>query len=496
VTPRLTAETLKQLRPEVSRPAYDRAAHGVGVVHLGVGAFHRAHQAAYFDELLAQIGGNWRILGVSCRSGEARDRLRSQDYLYTLSERSSKSERQRIIGSLAGVLVAAEDPGAVITALARPATHLISLTITEKGYCRDALSGGLDLRHPDIVHDLEQIEKPRSAPGLLLQGLRRRRELGIPAPTLLSCDNLPLNGRLLKRILIELAEAADPESADWIERFVHCPCTVVDRIVPATTAADIEAAAASTAVRDDALVKTEPFSQWVIEDDFAGPRPRLDLAGAQLVSDVRPCELAKLRLLNGSHSALAYLGSLAGFSFIHEAIAQPEFLALIKHLMQREVAPTLGGENGIDLHGYQSTLLARFANSALKHQLEQIAADGSQKLPQRLLDPLLLRLKDGRPSDALILASAGWMRYVLGWDERGRRYPIEDPLAEKFTLISKAASREPLELVDRFLQLSEIFGKELPEHLGFRTQLVRALTMLLREGAQATVRSLVRQLGL
>ena len=433
------------------------------------------------------------MLGVSCRSAAARDRLRQQDYLYSLAERSSHSVHFRVIGSLADVLVAPEDPDAVIAALARPATRLVTLTVTEKGYCRNTLTGGLDPHHPDIAHDLAQPDRPRSAPALLVQGLRRRWQRGIAPPTVVSCDNLPQNGRVLKRVLVELAQALEPAAAQWIERSVPCPCTVVDRIVPATTTTDIESAATAIGALDQALVKTEPFTQWVIEDNFAGPRPRLEVAGAQFVSDVRPFELAKLRLLNGSHSALAYLGRLAGFSFVHEVIARPEYLAFIRYLMQSELAPTLEPTSALDVLSYQSALLRRFSNSALAHRLEQIAADGSQKVPLRLLQPLLVRLRQGRRYDALTLVVAGWMRYVLGSDELGRRHAVDDPLAAEFAKIAAASSQDPHDLVDRFLELSEVFGDELPGYGNFRDNLAGSLALLMSVGARAAVGTVARQ---
>jgi fructuronate reductase len=419
--------------------------------------------------------------------------LRQQNYLYSLAERTSGSAHFRVIGSLADVLVAAEAPDAVITALAQPSTHLVTLTVTEKGYCRNPLTGGIDLHHPDIAHDLAHPDRPRSAPGLLLQGLRRRWQRAIATPTLVSCDNLPQNGRVLKRVLVELAQAADPDVAEWIERAVSCPCTVVDRIVPATTASDIESAATTIGALDQAPVKTEPFTQWVIEDRFTGPRPRLEVAGAQFVSNVRPFESAKLRLLNGSHSALAYLGRLAGFSFVHDVIAEPEFFAFIRYLMQSELAPTLEPANGLDIASYQSALLTRFSNSALEHRLEQIAADGSQKIPLRILQPLLVRLREGRSCDALTLIVAGWMRYVLRGGELGRHHAVDDPLAEKFAAIAAASSQHPRNLVDRFLELPDVFGDELPRSVDFRENLTKSLSMLVSFGARTAVSTVARR---
>jgi fructuronate reductase len=482
------------LPPRVRRPAYVREAHGVGVVHVGTGAFHRAHQAVYLDDVLAQDGGDWRILGVSCRSGAIRDRLRPQAYLYTVVEHGASSQQFRIIGSLKDVIVAPENPQAAVTALANPSTHIVSLTITEKGYCLNRRTGGLDLQHPDIAHDLTHRDRPRSAPGLMLEALCRRWRLGVPAPTLLSCDNLPQNGRILQRILLELAQAVAPDAANWIENAVRCPSTVVDRIVPASTTEDIQAAATATGVLDPALVKTEPFTQWVIEDHFAGARPRLELAGVQMVSDVRPFELAKLRLLNGSHSTLAYLGSLAGYSFVHEVTANPHFLALVRHLMQSELAPSLRPASGLDIGRYQTALLARFANPALQHRLSQIAIDGSQKIPQRLLEPLSIRLRQRRTCEALCLAIAGWIRYAMGRDEAGTPYEVDDPLAGTFAAIAAAPGQTPGDLVGRFLKLSEVFGHELPEYPQLRDQLTKTLTLLLNSGASVAVRTIVNQL--
>ena len=266
---RLRSKLLAALPGHIHRPAYDRDQHGIGIVHLGIGAFHRAHQAVFLDDVLARTGGNWRSVGISCRSRSVREQLVPQDCLYTVVERASEGERLRIIGTVADVLVAPDDPAAAITAMARPATHIISLTITEKGYCRDA-AGGLNVEHPDIAHDLAAPASPRTAVGLLSEALRQRRLRAATALTLLPCDNLPQNGRVLKRVLLDFASRADPATADWIERELACPSTVVDRIVPATTAEDISAVAELLGCIDSAVVATEPFTQWIIEDRFGG----------------------------------------------------------------------------------------------------------------------------------------------------------------------------------------------------------------------------------
>jgi len=492
MTERLHPSRLAHLKAAVRLPAYDRAARGVGIVHLGAGAFHRAHQAVYFDDLMHRSDGDWRVLGVSCRGPRVRDQLAPQDCLYTVHERSGAHTGIRLIGSIAEVRVAAENPAAVIDALAAASTRLICLTITEKGYCRAVSGLGLDLEHPDIAHDLSDPARARSAIGLLAEGLRERRRRQIGPVTLISCDNLPGNGVLLRRALLEYAQARDASLAGWIEREIACPGSMVDRIVPATTAHDIAAAAATLGLTDAALVKTEPFSQWIIEDCLADGAPDLQLAGARLVSDVHAFETAKLRLLNGSHSTLAYLGAVSGLTFVHQAIAEPEFLALIRHLMRAELAPTLDATAGLDLQQYQAALIERFANPALQHRLQQIAMDGSQKLPQRLLRPLRWRIERGLPFDALALAVAAWMRYTLGRTELGEAYRIDDPLAARISHIVGAAQRGAAELTGELLSLREIFDADLRHHRGFVDAVTRELDLLLTQGARAAARRFLK----
>jgi fructuronate reductase len=491
---RLHPSLLGLLNPGVQLPHYERAAYRVGIVHLGAGAFHRAHQALYIDDLLARCGGNWRILGVSCRGTDVRDRLAPQDFLYTVHERSGSELQMRAVGSIADVWVAGENPIAVTDAIARESTHLISLTITEKGYCRSAAGTGLglDLQHPDIVHDLAHPTRARSALGLLLEGLRQRRRRGVAPATLISCDNLPHNGAVLKHVLLDFARQRDAGLADWIQNEITCPSTMVDRIVPATTAADISAAATVMGLTDYGLVKTEPFRQWIIEDRFAGARPDFELAGVRLVADVRPFEIAKLRLLNGSHSLLAYLGAVSDFNYVHEAIAEPDFLQLVRQLMHHELAPTLDPAPGLDLNAYQSALLARFANPALQHRLQQIAMDGSQKLPQRLLQPLRQRLACGQPFEALALAIAAWMRYTLGRTERDVGYEIKDPLAARLSAIATTSKRSVALLVGSLLAVTEIFGDDLPNHPSLVAAVSHQLQQLLTVGARETVRRLLK----
>lgn len=481
---RLGAAGLDRLPPEVARPAYDRAALPVGIVHLGLGAFHRAHQAVYTDDVLNGEPGPFGICGVSLRSPGVRDRLAPQDGLYTVAERSG-GERLRVVGCLKQMLVGPEDPAQVVPRIARPGIAVVSLTVTEKGYCHDPASGTLDPDHPDIRHDLAEPARPRSAIGVLVAGLEARRLAGLAPPTVVSCDNLPSNGRTLRRVALAFAALRDDRLARWIEGEVAFPGTMVDRIVPATTAQDATRIAAALGADDAAPVVCEPFRQWVIEDAFSGPRPAWERAGAELVGDVAPYEEMKLRLLNGSHSALAYLGYLAGFEHVFEVMQAPELVAFMRRMMVLEVAPTL--DVPTDLDAYQASLVERFANRALAHRTQQIAMDGSQKLPQRLLGTVRDQLRAGGPIRHLSLAVAAWMRYAAGRDEQGRPIPVADPLADRFRQVAALAGNDPAPLAAGFLDLHEVFGDDLPGDARFVAAVTDALRALLERGARAAV---------
>ena len=364
---RLSTATLGALRPEIETPAYDRAAQACGIVHFGVGAFHRAHQAFYTDQTMTGGDRDWAILGVSPRSARAREQLEPQDGLYSVTERSPAGDRTRVIGSLRGVIVAPREPEAVIAAIASPETQIISFTITEKGY------------RPG----------PDNALGnLLVAGLARRCAAGLAGVTLISCDNRVDNGGALAALVGEAVDRSDRSLQAWFDAECTCPSTMVDRIAPATTADDLARIADTLGLRDDAAVVTEPFNQWVIEDWFAGRRPRWEVAGAQFTNNIRAFETAKLRMLNGAHSALAYLGLARGWRFVHEAVADPKIAPVIDDLIRREAATSFAPPADLDLAAYADALLARFRNSALPHRLSQIAMDGSQKIPQRWLDTL------------------------------------------------------------------------------------------------------------
>ena len=409
---RLSDTGLGHLPPEVTRFAYDRAAQKTGIVHFGIGAFHRAHQAWYTDQAMDAGERDWAISGASLRSASVAEQLAPQDGLYTLTERA-EGNSTRVIGAVREVLVAGRDRETVIARIAATECRIVSFTVTEKGYAR-AADGSLDLGLAEA-----------SFYPLLSEALARRMADGLPGVTLLCCDNLPDNGRTLARLLGQWLDARAPDLSGWVERECACPGTMIDRIVPATTAADLDALEARLGLRDEGAVFTEPFSQWVIEDRFAGPRPAWDTVGAELVSDVAPYETAKLRMLNGAHSALAYCGLERGHEYVHEAVADPALGALVDRLMRREAATSFAAAPGQDLAAYADALLGRFANPALQHRLMQIAMDGSQKIPQRWLETLAAHQRRGERCPAILEALAAWLRHV-----RGDVRPVDDPMAE------------------------------------------------------------------
>ncbi len=420
---RLSLANLAALDGAVIRPGYDRAAQGCGIVHLGIGAFHRAHQAWYTDVAMAAGDRDWAITGVSLRSPGVAEQMNPQDGLYTVTERSEAGWSSRLVGAVRQVLVAQDQRAAVIERMADPACHIVSLTVTEKGYCR-AADGSLDFALADAG----------SLYALITEALRRRHDAGRPGLTLLSCDNLADNGQQLARLMGEYLERHDRALAPWFDRACACPSTMVDRIVPATTDADRAELAARFGLTDQAAVLTEPFSQWVIEDRFAGPRPRWEQVGAELVGDVSPYETAKLRMLNGAHSFLAYVGLAHGHTYVHQAVADPVLRPQVEALMREEAAPTITAGKGQDLSAYAGALLERFANPALNHRLIQIAMDGSQKLPQRWLDTLAANQARAQGCPAIRRGIAVWIRHL-----RGANGPVDDPLAEALGRAAEAA---------------------------------------------------------
>ncbi len=482
---RLGNAALAGLPRGVERPAYDRARLTPGIVHLGIGAFHRAHQAVAIDDVL-QAEPGWAIVGASLRSAATRDALKPQDGLYTLCVRSGEGERLRVIGSVLDILVATDERERLIAAMADPRTRIVSLTVTEKGYCHDPATGALNEAHPDIRHDLAAPQTPTTAPGLIIEALARRRAAGTPPFTVLSCDNLPSNGRVAKRILDRFAALRDADLGAYVAAELCCPATMVDRITPATTDDDRARIDAQLGVRDAWPVVTEPFSQWVIEDRFPGGRPAFEKAGAELVSDVAPFENMKLRLLNGAHSSLAYLGYLAGYELVSDVMADVDFARFVEILME-EATVTLAVPPSTDLARYKAALIERFQNPALRHRTWQIAMDGSQKLPQRLLGTIRDCLARGAPFGCLALGVAGWMRYVTGVDEKGGAIDVRDPLAGRLRAIADAAGPSPERLMRGLTGVEAIFGKDLAADPRFTEALTERLRRLYDSGSRCAV---------
>lgn len=483
---RLCDQALADLPADVARPAYDRGQVRTGVVHLGVGAFHRAHQAVVFDDALAAGDLRWGVLGASLRSPRVAEQLNPQDGLYTLVIRDGAEEGLRVIGSGRGVLIAAQDPAALVAAMADPDVHIVTLTVTEKGYCLDPASGALRLDDPDIAADLADLARPRTAPGFIVAALAARRAAGLAPFTVISCDNLPHNGSRIRDAVLAMAGRLDPDLAAWIETHGAFPQTMVDRIVPATTAQDIARLSDRLGVEDRGMVKAEPFTQWVIEDRFAGQRPDFAALGVQLTSAVAPWEDAKLRLLNGAHSAIAYLGALSGYEHVHEALAVPAFAAFVEALWD-EAQTTLNPPPGLDLAAYRRDLMARFRNPALMHRTRQIAMDGSQKLPQRLLATVAERLARGEGVAALALGVAGWMRWQSGRTEAGEAVVVDDPLAGRTAaLLASAGSDEAR--VAALLTLDAVFPPALASDPRFVAAVMKAYLALGRYGAVETAR--------
>lgn len=471
VPPRLCDATLAGLPAHVARPAYDRARTRIGVVHFGPGAFHRAHQAVYLDAVL-DADPAWAICAVSLHSPGVRDALRPQDGLYTLVLQGERPAL-RVVGSIRELLCAPQEPEAVLARLADRDVRLVTLTITEKGYCLSA--DGVDLAHPDIVHDLASPETPASAIGWLVAGLRARRDRGFEPFTVLSCDNLADNGGRLRRAVLQFAAQLDPRLADWIETGVAFPRSMVDSITPASDDALRAWVAEQAGVVDAWPVQREPYTQWVVEDHFPHGRPPLERAGVVLSDDIAGYDRAKLRLLNAPHSALAYLGSLLEIDTVAAAMREPALAGFVERLMRQDIVPTLKLPRGFDPDAYIDAILARFRNPAIAHRLAQIAWDGSQKIPVRLLGTIADALAAGRPIGRLCLPVAGWLHFVRRQARHG--VPIVDPLAETLAAIGRATTGEATHDVAAFLAMDIVFGV-LAADTRFREVLARAYAAL------------------
>ena len=440
----LSRANLSRLRPPVRAPRFDPAAVRPGIVHLGLGNFHRAHMARYAHDLMERRPDalRWGIVGAGLLPADRRmrDSLAPQDCLYTLVERSGAEEAVSVVGSLAGVVFAGDSTAELLDAIDGEDVRIVSLTVSENGYCLDRSTKRLDPGHPMVRQDLAEPERPRSAVGVIAEACRRRRAAGRPAFTALSCDNIQHNGEVLKGAVLELARMRDPALAAWIEAEAAFPSSMVDRITPVTDPADVAALEGRHGVRDRWPVFCETFSQWVVEDRFAAGRPAWEEVGAQFVADVAPYEAMKLRLLNASHLAVAGLGRLAGYTHMDECLRDPGIRAYMAALMDRETGPTVPPVPGIDLAAYKRTLLERFGNPAVRDTVERVNTDAPLNV---LLDPIRDRLRGGAGVELLALALAAWLRRARGEDEQGRPIEVRHPLAEVLRDRAVAGGSDP-----------------------------------------------------
>jgi fructuronate reductase len=469
VTVYLSQATLTRVARDVQRPAYDRKAVDIGIVHFGPGAFHRVHQAWFVDKLLAN-DPRWGICGVSLRSPDVRDALAPQNGLYTLATLDETTSYQ-LIGAMKELLVAPEDPETVLERLSAPSTRVVTMTVTEKGYCLDS-QGNLDVAHGDIRRDLRAPHAPTSLIGYLVEALHRRREAGLGPLTIISCDNLVDNGVRLGRAVSQLAHMRDASLASWIEERVQFPRTMVDSITPATTDALREKVAGVLGVQDRWPVQREGFVQWVVEEHNSQGNPDWASAGVIITDDVAAYDRAKLRLLNGAHSSLAYLGLLAGHETVAEAMADPDLSTFIMTMMRQDIRPTVKAPRGLDLSVYIDAILKRFRNPAIRHALAQIAWDGSQKLPFRLIGTIRDNLASGAPVDRLCVPIAAWMHFVRRKALQGER--VVDPLAERLFDIGRACQNRAAADLPAFLSLESVFPPDLLQNETFRDALTRA----------------------
>jgi mannitol 2-dehydrogenase len=484
----LRAGTLDVLAVPV--PHYDRSAVTAGIVHFGVGGFHRAHQAMYLDQLMEQgLALEWGICGVGVMASDARmrDVMTRQDCLYTLVLKDPDGGWQpKVVGSIVEYLYAPDDPDAVVEKMADPTTRIVSLTVTEGGYNFSPVTGEFDAQNPAVQADLQPGATPATTFGLVTEALVRRRERGLEPFTVMSCDNIPGNGHMAQQVFGAFAALRDPELGRWVGEHVRFPNSMVDRITPVTTDDDRAEIAARFGVEDGWPVVCEPFTQWVLEDSFSLGRPPLEQVGVQLVADVEPYELMKLRLLNASHQALCYFGYLAGYRLVHEVAQDPLFATFLLEYMDREGTPTLPPVPGIDLDAYKQQLITRFSNDAVRDTVARLCAESSDRIPKWLLPVVRANLDTGgevRLSAAIV---ASWARYAEGVDEQGEPITVVDRLADQLTATARRQRDDPLAFVaDRTL-----FG-DLVDDERFTAAYLQTLTSLHERGARATLESLV-----
>jgi mannitol 2-dehydrogenase len=470
--------------PGPATPTYDRAALRPGVLHIGVGQFHRAHQEVYFDELARRGETDWGVIGVGLHSRTTQDALESQDLLYTVVERGGGEDAARIVGSLVRHLHAPESPAAVLDALADERIRLVTVTVTGVGYHLHPATGAFDTADDEVRADVGRPGEPTTFFGFVVEALARRRRAGVAPFTVLSCDNIPDNGAAARRAVVGFARLRDGELADWIERNVAFPSSMVDRITPAAEEDDAELVARAFGVEDRRPVITEPFRQWIVEDRFCNARPPLEDVGVQFVVDVGPYELMKKRLLNGGHCALGYLGHLAGHRTTYEVMQDPAFSGYVRELMHHEIVPLLPPAPGIDLEEYVETLLERLSNPKMEDELQRLCRRGSTKVPSYLLPSIAEAREAGRSHDRLTLAVAGWLRYLRGTDFAGEEIAIDDARKGVLQPLVVEGGDDPR----RVLAEHDVFG-DLGADAGFAAAVGEALAALDRDGPRATVQA-------
>lgn len=466
----------------VQNVGYDREKHGIGIVHFGVGAFHRAHQAVYADDVLKKHGGNWRILGVSLQSTRGADALNAQDGIYSLAVREGDEQQLslRLIGSIVAVEAAVRGTDRIFQTLADPQTRIVTMTVTEKAYGVDRNSGGVDVSHPSIAHDLKDLSNPIGIIGMIVKGLALRKDAGLKPYTVLCCDNLPKNGEIVRSGVLDFARRTDPALAGWIEEHGAFPSSMVDRITPSATPELLSEVEKILGQKDAAAIETEPFSQWVIEDRFCDGRPQWEDAGVLFVDDVAPYERMKLRMLNGAHSLIAYTGFLAGHKYVRDAMADPQIYDLVeKHI--RAASKTLTPLSGIVFEEYGKQLIERFKNPNIAHETYQIAMDGSQKMPQRIFEPAVENLRDGLDFTPFAYATAAWIRYCAGITDAGKTYDLRDPRQDELQSAFKSGHGNVNDICSAFMHLSGLFPSELQENEVWIAELRNQLTSILKQ---------------
>lgn len=448
------------------KPTYDPTKLGAGIVHIGLGAFHKAHQAALTHKVLQKQPDNWRIFGVSLRSSKPSSELTPQDCLYTLIEKGMSGQRFNVIGSIAGAACLGDNFDGVLSHLISEDIKIVSITVTEKAYGLDRANKGCDIAHPAIAHDLENVESPKGVVGLLVLALKLRRKNGTEPFTVLCCDNLPENGVMVRNAVVDFARRIDQELAAWIKHNVAFPSTMVDRITPAATSETMQEAEQEIGLSDNAAVETEEFCQWVIEDNFPTGRPNWDIAGAIFTDDVAKFEMMKLRMLNGAHSMLAYVGFHCGYKYVRDVMQNEPMVQLIRRHM-RSAQTTLDELEGVDFNLYAQDLIDRFRNPSIAHETFQIAMDGSEKMPQRVFAPAVSDKLNRAQRRPFVFATAAWLRHVSGSQHDCSSYILRDPAVDKLKQLDLNCSTKDLvrqlmefNIIPQFLAGDDLFWED------------------------------------